>query len=352
MNKLFVMVITVLTLGACTKDDVQVTTNTPENGSIIFDLAAVNNIAKINTKRPLYSQEALQNVDTVTIYIFKYDGLNYTFTRAYGVDGWTKGSTQKTFAIANNALVNGNYQFLAVGREKAGSMTLTNPIIGITQFQNFTATVTANAEEIFAGNNSATITTGGGVRLQLQMTRQIAGILGYLKNIPTRVNGQKVNGVRLEITNYNTTVNLTNGAGSGTNARLVIYDVNLTARDTNANGTFTGNTAIPGVAQVPNSQLNGRYLIPATSVTMSLVLYGTSAAPLKTWTVKDNTLTTFNIAANHFYTLGRKYKDNSTDAGTPGDITDDDLPVNLLSDQDINITISNAWSGNYNLNLQ
>lgn len=353
MNKLFVMAIIALTLGACAKDDVQVTTDTPENDGIVFELAAINRISTVSTKRPVYSQDSIQSVDTVTIYAFKSDGINYLFNKAFGIDGWIKGNTQKTYALSGSALTPGNYQFLAVGREKTGTMTLTAPVTGTTLYQNFSAAVTGSTEEIFAGNASGTVNTnGGGIRVNLKMTRQIAGILGYFKNIPTRMNGQKVNYLSLEISNTNNTVNLTTGTGAGNNGRLVLYRVDLTTRDTNLNGTYVGNAAITGVTQLANSQLNGSFLLPVTGITMNLVLYTNPTTAIKTWIVKDNTNATFSITANHFYSLGRKVKDNTSDGGTPGDTSDDDSAINLSSDQDINIDISPAWSGNYNLIFQ
>ena len=62
--------------------------------------------------------------------------------------------------------------------------------------------------------------------------------------------------------------------------------------------------------------------------------------------------TQFNLMANHFYALGVKGATGSVDGGTPGNPGDDDAPVDLLTDQNIVITISPAWELIHNLVIQ
>ena len=108
-----------------------------------------------------------------------------------------------------------------------------------------------------------------------------------------------------------------------------------------------------GVVKVPNSQLGGLFLIPVSGVTLTLGLYTADGTVIKEWVVKDSSgnLTTFDIQANHFYSLGMKAKANTT-TGEPGDPGDDDAPVDLLTDQNIVITISPAWELIHNLVIQ
>lgn len=109
------------------------------------------------------------------------------------------------------------------------------------------------------------------------------------------------------------------------------------------------------MVKVPNSQLGGSFYIPVSGVSMTLGLYDASGVAIKEWTVSDTNssgATQFNLMANHFYSLGVKGATGSVDGGTPGNPGDDDAPVDLLTDQNIVITISPAWELIHNLVIQ
>ena len=69
-----------------------------ENGSVTFELSAVNEIESGSvTRAPVYSQEATQHVTQVDVYAFKKSGSDYLFEKSYNIAGWTDGTTFKRF---------------------------------------------------------------------------------------------------------------------------------------------------------------------------------------------------------------------------------------------------------------
>ena len=92
--------------------------------------------------------------------------------------------------------------------------------------------------------------------------------------------------------------------------------------------------------------------MPVSNVTLTLGLYAADGTAIKTCTVKD-TLgnSTFNILANNFYSLGTKVQAGNVNGGT-SDPGDDDNPIDLLTDQNIIISISPAWELIHNLIIQ
>ena len=210
--------------------------------------------------------------------------------------------------------------------------------------------------EIFAGSADAEVMAQGGTRVSIEMTRKVAGVLGYFKNVPQVLNGSTVKYLRLKVSNSNQQVNLTNGVGINTAPTPYnIIDMDLSGQAV-SNGVYVGNDLSgQGVVKVPNSQLGGSFYIPVSGVSMTLGLYDASGVAIKEWTVSDTNssgATQFNLMANHFYSLGVKGATGSVDGGTPGNPGDDDAPVDLLTDQNIVITISPAWELIHNLVIQ
>ena len=188
------------------------------------------------------------------------------------------------------------------------------------------------------------------------MTRKVAGILGYFKNVPQQLNGSTVQYLRLTVSNSNQQVNLTTGTGINTApASYKVIDIDLSGQAV-SDGVFIGNDlSSQGVVKVANSQLGGAFYMPVSGVTMTLGLYDSTGTAIKEWIVKDSSngnATTFDILANHFYSLGIKGVAGSTNGGTPGNTGDDDNPIDLLIDQNIVITISPAWALIHNLIIQ
>lgn len=354
MNKIFTTILASLLLVACSSDDKTTIEDQPVTG-LQFVITAKNQSDEgLKASTPIYSQQATQHVTRVNIYAFKNDETDFLYAKTYNVSGWLDGTSSKIYTVDNSdKLPAGDYKFLVVGQAASDDYTITTPT-STTKFEDLAASIaaTGNESEIFAGYAQATVTDEG-ARVSVDITRKVAGVLGYFKNIPQVVNGQTVQFLRLTVSNTNLNVNLSTGLGSvaGTSAyNLINLDLST---QTVVNGIFSGNT-ITGVVKVDNSQLWGAYLLPATGVSLTLGLYDSAGTPIKTWVVKSGTDTTFDILANNFYSLGTKGRPDTVtgedpDPSNPGD---DDNAIDLLTDQTITITISPAWSTINNLVIE
>lgn len=358
MKKFMFLAVASALMFACSNDDVPSPGETNEEGAIVFELSAVNNLSNgMSTRTPVYSQEATQQVTRVSVYAFMSNGTDYLYTKTYDISGWSSGTTFKRYAVADaDKLPAGTYKFLAVGRDASDMYTVTAPTAA-TKFGEMMASITAsgNESEIFAGSADAQVLDQGGSRVSIEMTRKVAGILGYFKNVPQTLNGSTVATLRLTASNSNQQVNLTNGVGINTAiASYDIMNIDLTTQAV-SNGVYVGNDLSgQGVVKVANSQLGGTFYIPVSGITLTLGLYDASGTVIKQWSVEDSSnsnATVFNIMANHFYSLGMKAQAGNVNGGT-GDPGDDDAPVDLLTDQNIVITISPAWELIHDLVIQ
>lgn len=361
MKKLmFLVAASLFVFAACSNEDDPSSEVNPENSGITFELSAVNGLTDgIGTRMPVYSQEATQHVTRVSVYAFVQNGSTYLHQKTYDITGWTDGTTFKRFAVPDaDKLPVGVYKFLAVGRDASDRFSVTTPTSGNTNYTDMLATIVNSGDEseIFAGSADAEVMAQGGTRVSIEMTRKVAGVLGYFKNVPQVLNGTTVKYLRLKVSNSNQQVNLTNGVGINTAATPYnIIDMDLSGQAV-SNGVYVGNDLSgQGVVKVPNSQLGGSFYMPVSGVSMTLGLYDASGTAIKEWTVSDTNssgATQFNLLANHFYALGVKGATGSVDGGTPGNPGDDDAPVDLLTDQNIVITISPAWELIHNLVIQ
>lgn len=355
MKKFMYLVMMSAFIFACSQNDNPVPgTETPENG-IVFEISTQTGMDDA-TRAPIYSQEATQHVTRVKVYAFQNNNTDYVYTKTFTVTGWSDGTTFKRYTVGTSeTLTAGDYKFLAVGQDATDLFNVSDPGTAHT-FDAMLATIqnSGDESEIFAGSAQAQVSAEGGARVSIVMTRKVAGVLGYFKNVPQNINGTDVQYLRLTVTDANQAVNLSTGAAiTGNTTPYDIINLDLSGQTVN-NGVFAGNDlSAQGVVKVANSQLGGTFFLPVSSVTMTLGLYaadGTTA--LKTWTVKDTDgNTTFNILANHFYGLGTKTMAGNTNGGTD-DPGDDDNPVDLLTDQSVVISINPAWDLIHNLIIQ
>lgn len=356
MKHLLLTAIASTLLFACSNENES--SSNPDQG-VVFELSTVNQLqTSYGTRsRPLYSQDAVQEIDSVSIFVFKDNGTNYVYEKTYSIPHWSKGITFQRFSVPNdNLLVSGSYQFLVLGQETGNQYTFTNPVVGSTQPTDMTASITAPGmeTEFFAGSKEVTVSAQG-IRVNVDMTRKIAGVLGYFKNVPVTLNNTTVKYLRVTVNSTNNSVHLYNGAGTGvtsTNAYNII-DVDLSGQTTTSEGVYAGNDlTVQGVAKIPNSQLFGKFIMPVNTVSMFVGLYDSSNNLIKRWDVQDNGNSTFNLTANHFYALGQKVSKNDTTGGNTPDTGDDDAPIDLLKDQVIAITIDANWNSVHNLFIQ
>ncbi len=353
MKKIFsTLACGLLLFAACSKDDEQIQTPENQSGNLTFEISA--GASSGMTKVAVYGQEPVLHVTNVKVYAFKSNGTDFLYTKTYNVTGWTDGMTFKRYDVADaDTLPAGTYKFLAVGRNASDLYTLTT-LTGTTKFDDVQTSVTANGNEndIYSGTAQVTIQASQGSRVSIDMKRKVAGIMGYFKNVPSEINGTAVRYLRLSITNVNQAVNLITGAGIPT-ATTPFNIINLDLQgQTISGGVYTGNDLSgQGVVKLPNTQLSGMYLIPVNGITMTLGLYDAGGNALKTWNIKNSGNTSFAVTANNFYALGQKIKPGYTDNNTP-DPNDDDNPIDLLSNQEISITIIPAWEMINNLTIE
>lgn len=354
MKKTILLIAASALLFACSKEKDEGQPTDEPQGQVI-ELSTVNELTDgITTKtRPLYSQEAIQEVENVSVYVFSDNGTTTSYLKTYTVTGWSKGLAFMRFAVPDNdKLLPGNYQLLAVGREATDNYKLP-ALSASTKVEDVIAHVSAPGmeSEIFAGVKPITVSSQG-IRVSMQMTRKIAGVLGYFKNVPYDINGKAVKYLRLTASNADTAVILSSGNGSNpVNSSYMIFNADISGQTKNTDlGVYSGNDlSAAGVVKVPNSQLFGKFMLPVGSITLTLGLYDDTNTALKTWTVQDDGSTTFNITANQFYSLGQKVnKGDTTGGGTP-DPGDDDAPIDLLKDQVIVLTIDANWADIHNL---
>ncbi|MCF2577040.1 hypothetical protein I6E18_12915 [Phocaeicola barnesiae] len=384
-----------------------------ENGNPIenVELKEGEGLLKINLSntsensravRPVGSSAAANNVNVVKIYVFKENQGTYKFDTSVDVsteeltDGiivindftakdehpnptqnW-EDHTDQTKTIKLKGLVqNSKYKFVAVGYNVAdpGSNT-DNPYgdpsglsNGSTTLEYFTTNALASGktdyaiEELFAGVSDENATKADKAAFNtpasVTLTRQVAGMLGYFDNVPTKINGSVVKYVRVYANDEYTTfkwpaqllgtgspfngdsqaaVGSSNGEGLN---KYLLMEFNMETIATNWNSgnpnedtyTFssfgdtgasgnetagttiesagkaplaTGYTAPAGLKLVANSIFGGRYIIPykahVDSQTLTVELQDGSGNALKTLKV-----TTENGPTNSEGTVDGKY---------------------------------------------
>lgn len=360
-----------------------------KEGEGLLKINLSNTSADSRAVRPVGSSAAANNVNVVKIYVFKENQGTYKFDTSVDVsteestDGiivindftakdehpnptqnW-EDHTDQTKTIKLKGLVqNSKYKFVAVGYNVDNpSSNTTNPYgepslsNGTTTLDVFTTTALGeektdyDIEELFAGvsaeNATQTDKAAFSTPASVTLTRQVAGMLGYFYNVPTKINGSVVKYVRVyandEYTTFKWPAQLL-GTGSPFNGdsqaaagssngeglnKYLLMEFNMETIATNWNSgnpnedtyTFssfgdagatgtetagnqigstvgskaplaTGYTAPAGLKLVQNSIFGGRYIIPykahVDSQTLTVELQGTDGTALKTLKVTTN----------------------------------------------------------------
>lgn len=296
--------------------------------------------------RAIYSEEDIvPTISNVNVYAFVDD----VYTATIPVPGWTNDGVTMTLTEADsNILPAGDYKFLAVGRVAADGFNLPDDFTGLGYDEAIAELQVANVVgDIYAGIDAETLTDEGG-RVEIDMTRKVAGIMGYFVNVPAVMGGKTVGYMRLTMDATNTAVDLTDGTGSAPSGNTFdVLEFDFTAQ-TPVDGVYPGiDLSGEGVVTLPNSYLNGAFVMPVEA-TFTLGLYDadtTNTVALKTWTVNGGD--PLAIDANFLYTIGQKKQAGNTNGGTSDDPTptpdDDDMGFDLTSDQELTITISPEW---------
>lgn len=336
--------------------------------------------------RPVTSSEAANNVDKVVVKLYRLVDSNYSLVSEtengqtiYEQDvTWSQGT--KTANVTLKHLAQGSYKLVARGYNNTSTSVSFDEGTPSTTI-NWTATQsTGDIEEVFAGELDLTVDAEGKVTANpsktLTMNRRVAGFLAYFKNVPTKVGEKVVKSVRVVASNKATKYDIIGGTLASYTANASSATVNgLDAKSpaeetvlcefqmsdaTNWNSgapTDDSYTFTTDANQVENSQLDGGFIVPFGKVAdkntlrVELMAAGTGAdEAVKTYTVKMPTSyeTSYDICVNHFYSIGKKVKSEGTGGTDPGD-DDDDKPVDLGSEDEILLSLDDAWDVVYDM---
>lgn len=246
--------------------------------------------------------------------------------------------------------------------------------------------------ELFAGELEFTTTDDGKIPAgskQVYLERQVAGMIGYFENVPVCLPGENASPTQVKYVKvyanaettgfkFSSLANDLNGTGSnGTPDKtesainkylLMMFDMSSIASNYNNYSTVdaddlgevytmgqnpyaTGYTAPRDLQLKENSMFGGRYILPYSqhfeSQTITIELQAANGDVLKTLKVNttgesisgqtDATTSQYDIRRNNFYSIGKKYKTDSTDG------TDPDEPIDLSTSNEVIVTINDAW---------
>lgn len=411
-----------------------------QEGEGILKITVSSTDATSRAVRPVGSSAAANNVSKVNVYVFKKAGTSngnadYTFDNSISLsnelDGVSGGNgiftvsfqsgkddhantsmdnhTDQTKSITLKGLSKGaTYKFVAVGYNDTYPYgTLSEPTGETTTLESFIQITTAKSdyevEELFAGVSADCTTNSDKAAFDgdasVTITRQVAGMLGYFKNIPTKIGESVVKYVRVYANKEFTTFKfpaqlLSNSDFNGVDAnatadkdgKFLVMEFDMSTIATNwGEGTPTGDTytfenwttgkpsestkaplatgymAPEGLKLVENSIFGGRYLIPynqhVDSQTLTVELQDKDGKALKTLNVvtdqkpSEATKYAYDIRCNNFYSIGKKLDTDSTDGGDP-DPEDPDEPVDLSGNTDIKVIVNDAWKVLHNMGVE
>lgn len=371
-----------LTFSACSNDDAfnedetNVTAGETRNVELTFNFS-VNSGEQTRGGRPLYSSEALQQVNAMKVYVFKKSsGDDYVYSEEingnnFGFNNSSAQGTESHSYTLTDKLADGTYKFLAVGYEegygttfKALTMTPTTKLSELLLELN----AGKNADEVFSGVSEAVTVnaTSTSFNVGVKLNRVVAGILGYFKNVPYQIenggNMVQVKHVLVNVIKKGTSAKLADRTADGVDDnKYTIIDIDMSGYTQDGDNNWYSVPAKSGaVATVANSVLQGAYSLPIAAVasnnTLEVVLTGDDkGTALKTFKVKDADIYDFAINANHFYSLGQKKTNDDTNGGDPDpdpDPDDNDDPIDLSKDQIITITVDAEWNTIHDLTIE
>lgn len=389
-NLLFAAAAGIMLFSACSNDEDVINgggaNDVNVSGEITLALNAGGSGAETRAARPVYSSEAYSEVTDVELKLFKKNGEDWVDATGVTTDlanaGWAISDWEKQSAVSPGTTDNkttktvklknldksAEYKLVAYGYKKelktdlawTAALAVAKPNDG------------EDVEEIFAGEKEFSTNDKGKISttpVQVEMRREVAGVLGYFKNIPEKVDGTTVKSVRVYASSSNTAYNIpslalqnqcgTAGAGKVTVLNLAIPTTGITIADGIYNWAGKNETNLKTEA---NSLLGGCFLVPFAKVdgkaTFTIALCDESGNDLKTWTgVLDRTQTgedntkIFNVNRNYFYSFGKKLKADTTDGPDP-EHPDPDKPIDLSVNNEITIILNNAWGVIHDMGIE
>ena len=390
-----------------------------KEGEGLLSVAVSSTDVSTRDVRPVGSSAAANNVNVVKVYAFSAanDGGSYTFDNTVGVKAGANANVSGDQGVititVNNSddkgeVVNPDngvnieekeiitltgidknkyYKFVAVGYNTTNPYGDLSPVNGETELEEFTTTNSLtgyNVAELFA-TESATAKKGDAKDFgTLTLTRQVAGMLAYFKNVPAKISGKAVAAIRIYANKsftkftYPATDDF-NGTTAGSDKDLLMEFIMADiSTGTDADGYYTFNgmdsgakkplakdyIAPSGLTLVENSIFGGRYLIPydqhydtPSSSTLIVKLEDGEGSPLRTLKVTtDQTASgvdkyAYDIRCNNFYSIGQKLKTETIDPD-PEDPEDPDKPIDLSSKSEIVVQINDAWKVLHDMDVE
>lgn len=425
MNLAAIALAAVLSVQACQKEYVYVNQDgdqvvTLEEGEGIIKIGLSNTGVGTKAVRPVGSSAADNNVNKVQLvaYCSENDGSTYTVDANVKIKGqenmivaWSQDleegvpGTEEHLSSQKVTLTglqkDKKYKFVAIGYNASGDESSYG---AFTDGDNDGVFTTATAiteqhmvEELFAGTSNESQTNNQGMfteNVSVTLTRQVAGMLGYFQNVPTKVGEDIVQYVKVYANAKYSTFQFPasddfNGVaevGSSQKSELLVFDMSkiatnwlaleqtagyytfntVTGGSLSATGTvnqeakpFAENFAHSSISLVANSIFGGCYIIPygadKSGSTLTIELVGTDGSKvLKTFTVKTDQSgysdpKDFDICCNNFYSIGKKMSTEDTDGGKP---EDPDKPIDLSGNADITVTINDQWEVLHNMGIE
>lgn len=221
---------------SCSNDDVingenpGIEQGTDDTQVLTLKIASSGDGLTTRAGRPLYSNVADQKIDNVVLYfvngsdkIVLTKKIDWADATVYD-DSRGHGKEMEIALKGNQKLTtNGTYTIYAVGYSNESDYTTFAPVLptddngtynaaATTSWSDFFAVLDfgkSDAEEIFAGSTQVTVADKAfnlnldGTKNSITLHRQVAGITGYLTNIPVAVDGKATRYVRLVSVNKN-----------------------------------------------------------------------------------------------------------------------------------------------------
>ena len=385
-NLLFAAATAIVLFSACSNDEDVINGGSANDvnvsGEITLALNAGGSGAESRAARPVESSEAYSAVTDVELKLFKKNGDSWETATGVTTDlsngGWAISDWESQIAVSpgtndnkttktvklKNLDKSATYKLVAYGYKKDLTTTLAwNAALA-------TATPYANqdVEEIFAGETEFSTNEEGKISstpVLVEMRREVAGVLGYFKNIPEKVGKTTVKSVRVYASSSNTAYNipslsLQNKCGTAGTERVTVLNLAIpTEGVTVVEGIYNwAGKNETNLKTEANSLLGGCFLVPFAKVegkaTFTIALCDADGNDLKTWTGvldktqegEDNTKI-FNVNRNYFYSFGKKLKANTT-----GTDPDPDEPIDLSVNNEITIILNNAWGVIHNMGIE
>lgn len=386
-NLLFAAATAIVLFSACSNDEDVINGGSANDvnvsGEITLALNAGGSGAESRAARPVESSEAYSAVTDVELKLFKKNGDSWETATGVTTDlsngGWaisdwesqiavspgtTDNTTTKTVKL-KNLDKNAEYKLVAYGYNKELKTTLD----WTAALAKATPNAGENVEEIFAGEEEFSTNDEGKISttpVLVEMRREVAGVLGYFKNIPEKVGKTTVKSVRVYASSSNTAYNipslsLQNQCGTAGTERVTVLNLAIpTEGVTVVKGIYNwAGKDETNLKTEANSLLGGCFLVPFAKVvgkaTFTIALCDGNGNDLKTWTgVLDQKQTgeddtkIFNVNRNYFYSFGKKLKANTTKP----DPENPDEPIDLSVNTEITIILNNAWGVIHNMGIE